>query len=71
MNNGRLQDRQGNAVNVGDTVTDFRGEKHVVDGWNRQFGGPSSGHVHTHPLDGGDWQDHFYPSVFGLKIVEE
>lgn len=60
-------DKAGNVVEVGDTVTDFRGETATYTGCYMRPA-PSTGRVTvTH---GPGSESSYYPSVFGLTVIE-
>lgn len=56
----------GDVVNVGDMITDFRGEEVQFLGVSKIPDGQSTGRVHVAGLG---WDMHYYPSVFALKII--
>lgn len=60
----RLVDAAGNAATIGASYTDFRGERHTLEGSRPPHKPSSSGFVFT---DRGE----FYPSVIGLTFVED
>lgn len=67
---GRLVDKDGRTVNVGDDVVDFRGNMARVTGWDSPRHAGSTGRVCVREDDGGERE--YFPSVYGLRIeVEE
>lgn len=64
----RLVHKDGHApVQIGEQVTDFRGGKAFVTGWQEPQHIGSTGRVYTSP-DGNTLKAFgFYPSVFGLE----
>ena len=57
------------AVKSGDRVKCFRGETYTLDYYTAPHKLSSSGHVYV--LDAQGVTHSYYPSVFGLKFVEE
>lgn len=53
-------------VEVGETVTDFRGDKAIVTGMEKPRHSASTGRVYVRPLDA-EWTQGYYPSVFDLE----
>lgn len=66
---GRLVDKDGRTVNVGDHVVDFRGESARVTGWDSPRHPGSTGRVAVRVGGGGERE--YFPSVYGLRIEEE
>ena len=64
-----LVNKQGTEVKRGDKAVDFRGEAHVVTGWQEPRHGGSTGRVLVKPL-GGKFESEFFPSVFDMAWVE-
>lgn len=64
-----IKDKEGNIVNVGDTVTDFRGEDWVI-----LHATPSDGHregkIYAQRKDS-EHKRECYASVFGLTVTLE
>ena len=58
-----IDEKTGKAAQVGDVLTDFRGDTSTLTGMREPQHAGSSGRVFT---DEGE----FFPSVFGLKWVE-
>ena len=56
-------------VSVGDTVTDFRGDTHKLNGGHPPARPPSTGRVYLGPVEGGNGEMTYYPSVVGLKWI--
>ena len=65
---GKLIDKSGKEVNVGDKVTSFRGEIATVQGWTKPLHSASTGRIHVQWHDG--LTASYYPSVFDCIIVE-
>jgi hypothetical protein len=61
-----VHEATGVEVQIGEEVTDFRGDKATVTGFGTPRSPASEGRVHV-KQEGFDCE--FYPSVFGLKIV--
>jgi hypothetical protein len=59
----RLVDAAGTTATIGASYTDFRGERHTLEGSRPPHKPDSTGRVYT---DRGE----FYPSVIGLAFVE-
>lgn len=59
----------GKEVKVGDTVTTFRGEKAVLEGFREPHKSSSSGKVIV-KFEGAEWGNEYYPSVIGCEIVD-
>lgn len=55
----------GIAVNVGDVVADFRGEKLTVVGW------PKDGRNRVYTKDAKGHEQEYYPSVINCSLVRE
>ena len=53
----------------GDTLTSFRGEKFVIEGWREPQHPASQGHVWGAFVSSPDFTQEVYPSVFDLKFV--
>lgn len=64
-----INKKTGKEVKVGDTVTTFRGEKAVLEGFKEPHKSSSTGKVYV-KFEGAEWSDQFYPSVIGCEIVE-
>lgn len=56
-------------VNVGDTITDFRGDEATLVAWYPPQHPASSGRVEVREA-GATGTSLYYPSVFGLRIVD-
>lgn len=56
----------GDRIEVGQTVTDFRGETATVTGWSAPHKPSSTGRIHVE----GELSGSFYPSVFSCAFVE-
>jgi len=56
-------------VAIGDEITDFRGEKAIVTGWDKPHKPASTGRVYVRAVDG-EHSAGFYPSVFDLTWIE-
>jgi hypothetical protein len=61
----KLYHEDGREVRVGDEVTDFRGEKSVVTGWELPRHSGSTGRVYV-ITDANNSPAGYYPSVFNL-----
>lgn len=66
MTHKLINEKTGEQVKPGDTVTDFRGTKWTLLSF-QVLQPPSTGRVVVQSVD---YESAFYPSVFGLKIVE-
>lgn len=67
----RLVNAEGKIVEAGDEVTDFRGEKAIVVGWELPKSPASTGRVVVKRGGENGYTQGYYPSVFGLKWVEK
>jgi hypothetical protein len=62
----------GKEIKKGDTVTDFRGDKWIVQGWIEPLHSGSTGRVYLKMIGpGGNWEQEFFPSVVNAQIVGE
>ena len=72
MSAGRLVDKDGNDVKIGATLTSGQGDKYVLFGWRKPHKISSTGRVFVKPegFDDSTFEQQFFPTVFGLKIVD-
>ena len=64
-----VSNKTGAEIKVGDTVTTFRGEPHILMSFDHGTTPSSTGRVYvSYGLD--DFRQAFYPSVIDAKIVE-
>jgi hypothetical protein len=67
----KLVDEAGNDVEIGQEITNFRGEKAIVTGGQAPRTPDSTGRVTvTSAKPDEDWQMAYYPSVYNLRWVE-
>lgn len=64
-----LVNKNGTEVKRGDKVVDFRGEAHIVTGWQLPKHSGSTGRVNVKKV-GGRFESEFFPSVFDMAWVE-
>jgi hypothetical protein len=64
-----VHDDTGLEVEVGETVTDFRGEKARVVSIERPHHAGSTGRIYVQPLFA-EWTQGYYPSVFNCTWIE-
>lgn len=64
----RLFHSDGRQVEVGDSVTGFRGEHATVVGWQEPRHAGSTGRVYVRE---GTYESSYYPSVYNLKWKEQ
>jgi hypothetical protein len=57
--------KTGESINIGDEVTDFRGETWRVTGWREPQHPGSSGRIY---VERGDSQMEYFPGVFDAEI---
>ena len=61
----------GEPVYVGEEITDFRGDKAVVDHWEEPRNAASSGRLYVYQRDGEQSYLHgYYPSAFNCEFIE-
>lgn len=60
----KLIDKQGNEVQPGMFIEDFRGEQ-----WKFLFLTRGNSRVYVQQIDTDDWKQEFFPSVFHCTIV--
>lgn len=67
-----LLHKDGSEVKKGDEITDFRGDKAIVEGWEAPREKGKSGRVYVKYTreDGSSFSHGYYPEVFGLKWKE-
>ncbi len=73
MSAGRLVSREtGEEVAIGSTVTSFRDEKFVLNGFRKPHKPSSTGRVFVKRVDAdeNDFEESFFPGVFDLEIVD-
>lgn len=58
----------GAEVEVGELVTDFRGDEAIVTGFEAPRHAASTGRVYVRPVDA-DWTQGYFPSVFDLEWI--
>lgn len=64
----QLRHKDGRTVSIGDEVTDFRGEKATVTGWQVPAHPGSTGRVHVEiETPTAKYQQGYYPSVYDLE----
>lgn len=62
-------DKNGNRVELGDTVTSFRGNTYTLRGWSAPRGA-STGRLYVVSDPDSEGIGHgYYPEVFGVKLV--
>lgn len=66
---GRLVDKDGNDVKIGATITTNDDESFTLMGWRRPHKPGSTGRVFV-KNDSDNFEQQFFPGVFGLKIIE-
>ena len=62
-----IDEATGMFLQIGDTVTNFRGDAYTLTGWYAPHKPSSTGRVHVVDADGHTAE--FFPSVIGAKIV--
>ena len=61
----------GKTVVIGQIVTDFRGDKAIVTGWEEPDYPSSSGRIYVKWDEDQIWNSSYYPSVFGAEWEKE
>lgn len=61
----------GEYPSIGDEVVSFRGEEFILDGGAAPRTENSTGRVYVKPINHPNLSSEFFPSVFGLKWVQE
>ena len=67
---GRLVKKSGEEVNIGDVVTDRDNVQYVVQGWRRPHKVSSTGRVFVKLNVSESFEAQYFPSVFGLEIID-
>ncbi len=63
-----IDEKSGRAIDIGEEVTTFRGEKYRLESFTPPRG-PSTGRVYIR-AEGAEFAAGYYPSVIGARIVE-